>query len=78
MQLYAHWLKQALGEWVLGPAVPYVGRVRNYYLLDLLIKLEQAPEKIKFAKQHIRAATDKIHLTQSYSNVRVSIDVDPY
>jgi len=78
MQLYAHWLKQALGEWVLGPAVPYVGRVRNYYLLDLLVKLEQAPDKIKFAKQHIRAATDKIHLTQGYSNVRVSIDVDPY
>ncbi|MEL7219727.1 MAG: primosomal protein N' [Bacteroidota bacterium] len=78
MRLYAHWLKQQLGEWVLGPAVPYVGRVRNYYLVDLLIKIERNPQKIAFAKKHIRTATNQIHQTQGYSNVRVSIDVDPY
>ncbi len=78
MKLYAHWLKQQLGEWVLGPAVPHVGRVRNYYLLDVLIKLEMNPQKIKFAKKHIHAATEQIKQTQGYSNVRVSIDVDPY
>jgi primosomal protein N' (replication factor Y) len=78
MRLYAHWLKQQLGEWVLGPAVPYVGRVRNYYLVDVLIKVERNPQKIAFAKRHIRAATDQLQQTQGYSNVRVSIDVDPY
>ena len=78
MRLYAHWLKQELGEWVLGPAVPYVGRVRSYYLLDVLVKLERSPKKIKFAKHHIRAAMERLKQTQGYSNVRVSIDVDPY
>ena len=77
MRLYAHWLKQDLGEWVLGPAVPYVGRVRTYYLLDVLIKLDKDPQKIRFAKRHIRQATERIKQTQGFSNVRVSIDVDP-
>ena len=77
MRLYAHWLKQALGEWVLGPAVPYVGRVRTYYLLDVLIKIGRNPQKIKFAKHHIRQASDKLKQTQGFSNVRISIDVDP-
>jgi primosomal protein N' (replication factor Y) len=78
MRLYAHWLKQQLGEWVLGPAVPYVGRVRNFYLVDVLIKVERNPQKIAFVKRHIRAATDQLQQTQGYSNVRISIDVDPY
>ena len=77
MRLYAHWLKKELGEWVLGPAVPYVGRVRTYYLLDVLVKLERNPQKIKFAKHHIRKAAEQLKQTQGYSNVRVSIDVDP-
>lgn len=78
MKLYAHWLKQQLGEWVLGPAVPPVGRVRTYYLLDVLIKLERDPKKIQFAKRHIKAATDQLKQTQGFGGVRVSIDVDPY
>jgi len=78
MRLYAHWLKQELGEIVIGPAVPYIGRVRTYYLLDLMIKLERDPRKIKFAKKIIRHATQKLHITQGYSNVRVSVDVDSY
>ncbi len=78
MRLYAHWIKQQLGDSVIGPAVPYVGRVRSYYLLDLLIKLDRDAKRIKFAKAQIRKATEKLHLTQGYSNVRVSVDVDPF
>ncbi|MEM1216299.1 MAG: primosomal protein N' [Bacteroidota bacterium] len=78
MKLYAHWLKQQLGEKVLGPAVPYVGRVRNYYLLDVLIKLDRTPQEIQHAKRHIRAVTDQLKQTKGFSGVRVSIDVDPY
>lgn len=78
MRLYAHWLKQQLGESVLGPAVPYVGRVRNYYLLDVLIKIPHDPQRLRFVKAQIHASTAQLKQTQGYSNVRVSIDVDPY
>lgn len=78
MRLYAHWLKPILGEWMIGPAVPYVGRVRTYYLINLLFKLEPNPKKLKFAKDEIRKATERLHATQGYSGIRVSVDVDPY
>lgn len=78
MRLYAHWLKKQLGTSVIGPAVPSVGRVRNYYLIDVLIKLEHNPKAIKFAKAQIREANANLHLTQGFSSVRISVDVDPY
>jgi primosomal protein N' (replication factor Y) len=76
-KLYTHWLRQQLGEWVLGPAVPQVGRVRLQYLLDLLIKFERSPEKMAFVKKCIRTANDQLAQTQGFSGVRVVVDVDP-
>ncbi len=78
MRLYAHWLKQTLGEWMIGPAVPYIGRIRGYYLIDVLLKLERDNQKLKFAKDQIRQATTRLHTTEGYSGVRVNVDVDPY
>lgn len=78
MSLFSRHLKTALGDWVLGPAVPYVGRVRSLFLLDLLVKLERDTRKIQFAKTHIRDATDKLHAASGFSTIRVSVDVDPY
>lgn len=76
-KLYTYWLRQQLGEWVLGPAVPSVGRVRLQYLLDVLIKFDRAPEKMAFVKKCIRAANDQLAQTQGFSGVRVVVDVDP-
>ena len=70
-------LRQKLGEWVVGPAVPYVGRVRTYYLLDFLIKLQKDREKLQYAKSSILDAIDQLHQTSGFSGVRVNVDVDP-
>ncbi|MCB0638876.1 MAG: primosomal protein N', partial [Lewinella sp.] len=78
MRLYAHWLKGNLPDQVIGPAVPPVGRVRGYYLIDLLVKLPNHPPSLRQAKQFVAQATTDLHATQGYSNVRVSVDVDPY
>lgn len=77
-KLFAHWLRQELGDWVQGPAAPYVGRIRNYYLLNINIKIDKHPQKISHAKQVIRTATEQLHATEGFSGVRVSVDVDPY
>ncbi|MCB9049709.1 MAG: primosomal protein N' [Lewinellaceae bacterium] len=71
-------LKGKLGEWAMGPAVPHVGRVRGYYLLDFLIKLNRDAKKIRFAKEVVQEAIDKMQQTPGYSGVRVGVDVDPY
>ena len=76
-KLYAHLLKEKLGDRVLGPAVPYVGRVRSFYLLDIMIKLERDMQLINFAKSVILEATQEIHSKPGWSGVRVNVDVDP-
>jgi len=71
-------LKGRLGEWAIGPAVPYVGRVRGYYLLDFLIKLPRDAQKIRFAKEVVQQAIDTMQQKPGYGGVRVNVDVDPY
>ncbi len=79
MKLYAHWIKAKLGDWVLGPTVPQVGRIRGWFILDLLIKLDPKERaKLAFTKKVIRESTEALHQTKGYSGVRVVIDVDPY
>ncbi|MEZ5043471.1 MAG: primosomal protein N' [Saprospiraceae bacterium] len=76
-RLLAVLLKKRLGEWVVGPAVPYVARVRNYYLLDFLVKLNKDKKNLLFAKESILDAIIQLHQTTGFSGVRVNIDVDP-
>lgn len=76
-RLYDKVLKAKLGDWVIGPAIPYVSRVRTYYLMDFLIKLERDARKIKYAKEVVAAATDYLQQQNGLSGVRVNVDVDP-
>lgn len=70
-------LKQHLGEWVIGPATPYVARVRTYYLLDFWIKLDRQSKKIQFAKEVIKNASEITKSQSGYGSLRINIDVDP-
>ena len=49
-KVFSKILKKSLGSRVIGPAVPGIPRVRTYYLMDMLVKLERNSEKIAFAK----------------------------
>lgn len=77
-QWYATGLKQALGNRVMGPAAPSVPRVRNYYLLDILIKLERNQSLIAQTKALLLDAKAQLTQQTGWSNVRINIDVDPY
>lgn len=78
MRLFAHWLQKDLKENMIGPAVPPVGKVRGYYLLDILLKLPNQPAALQHAKKRLAETTANLQVTEGYSNVRVSVDVDPY
>ena len=77
-KVFASLLKKSLGTRVIGPAIPGIPRVRNYYLMDMLIKMERNSEKISSAKISILDAIQETQSQQGFSNVRINVNVDPY
>ena len=76
-RIYADYLRRRLGERVIGPAIPHVSRIRNYYLLDVMVKLERDAELIRYAKAVMREGADEVHGERGLSTVRINVDVDP-
>ena len=70
-------LRNKLGKRVLGPSIPSVGRVRGYFLLDILIKMEMNANVWAKAKATIWEATQVMQQGGGFSTVRVNVDVDP-
>lgn len=69
-------LKKNFGKRVLGPVTPYVGRVKNYFLRNVLIKLEKELP-VQKAKKLMTGALDKFKLEVDNRQLIISIDVDP-
>lgn len=76
-KLYATILKKHLGKRIVGPAIPNPGRVRNYYLMDIMIKIERDMEKINFTKSLLLEAIIDLKKHAGLSTIEVIIDVDP-
>jgi primosomal protein N' (replication factor Y) (superfamily II helicase) len=76
-RIFTQTLRQKLGDWVVGPAVPFVSRVRGQYLLDYLIKMDRDLRKAEYAKTSIEEATVAMQTAQGFSGIRVTVDVDP-
>jgi len=74
---YAKFLKEKLGTRVVGPAVPSIPRVRTYYLLDVLIKMERNTKDSQRIKQIVMEAGQVLKKKEGYSTVRVNVNVDP-
>lgn len=71
-------LKSKLGKRVLGPNVPLVSRVRNYYIRQILIKIDKSAVAIKEHKPFIQLTIDNLKATKAFHNPIVQVDVDPY
>jgi len=76
-RIYDQYIKGQLGSLVIGPAIPFVSRVRSYYLMDFLVKLPREARKIKSTKRHILEGIDHLQGKEGFSGVRVNVDVDP-
>ena len=71
-------LKQSIGKRVIGPESPYISRVRNKYLQQLLIKFERdniSPNKIK---DLLRKSFEELTSDKKFKVVEIIADVDPY
>jgi primosomal protein N' (replication factor Y) len=69
-------LRADLGKRVLGPEYPLVARIQNWYIKQILIKIERGPNVAPF-KDLIRKKIEVIRKIPDYRQVRVITDVDP-
>jgi primosomal protein N' (replication factor Y) len=68
--------KANIGQ-VLGPTIPFISKIRNYYLRDVLVKTNATTIDLHLFKQSIRDAITKLKTTKDLKSVIVNVDVDP-
>ncbi|HMI77778.1 MAG TPA: primosomal protein N', partial [Ferruginibacter sp.] len=69
-------LKQDLKEYIVGPAAPVVARIRNQYLMEILIKLPKEPGMSLRYKNAIRNHINLMTGEKNFKSVTVIADVD--
>lgn len=70
-------LQQDMKDFVVGPAAPMIGRVRNQYLMEIMLKLPKEHGKSQVYKQLIRNNINLLQTEKQYRAVHIIADVDP-
>ena len=73
---FANNMKKDFGPYLVGPAEPVVGRIRNQYLMELMLKLPKDGHTINFAKHVIQQQTAIVQNSQKWKSVVIIPDVD--
>ncbi|MDX2047055.1 MAG: primosomal protein N' [Chitinophagaceae bacterium] len=73
----ANALAKEFGKYIVGPAEPVVGRVRNLYLVELLLKLPKDSKLIDYAKHVILQQSAILQHDKKFRSVVMLPDVDP-
>ncbi|MCB0466107.1 MAG: primosomal protein N' [Aequorivita sp.] len=75
------WFGQALEiqfkENILGPEPPPIGRIKNKYIINLLVKIPKK-QSLEMTKKYIENVQRSFNSIKEFSSVRVNIDVDNY
>jgi primosomal protein N' (replication factor Y) len=72
-------LKLQLGKRrVLGPEEPLIGRIRNQYLRQILLKIERERVNLHAVKEIVHNSVSKLAGKKEYRKVDFVFDVDPY
>lgn len=69
-------LSPLFGDQLLGPAPPPVGRVRNFYLMEFLLKTSRGSTGVAAAKQAIKDKLNWLQAQAKFRRVYVVSDVD--
>jgi len=69
-------MKKDFGKWLVGPAEPIINRIRNQYLMELLLKLPRDGNIITLAKQVIQQQSAILHNNKKFRSVTIIADVD--
>ena len=63
---------------LVGPAAPIINRVRNMFLMEILIKLPQDAAHLKIQKKVINNHIDLLKAEKNFRSVIIISDVDPF
>lgn len=74
---YTNALKARYGNYLVGPAEPVISRIRNQYLMELLVKLPRDSRTILQCKNDMLDQVAILHHEKSFRSVTVVPDVDP-
>ncbi len=74
--LMAGWLRQGLGERVLGPDKPAVARVKTMCIRKIVLKLENGIDANQL-RQYLRQIQQRTMQDKRYATLQIYYDVDP-
>lgn len=62
---------------IMGPGEPMISKIRNQYLMTVLLKVTRGKSDLSQIKQHIQLSIDTLSKEKLFRNVRMVVDVDP-
>ena len=74
---FAKSLEIPYGKYMVGPAEPVVNRVRNLFLMELMLKLPRDSQMIAKCKQDLLKQSASLHADRRFAKVIIVPDVDP-
>ncbi|MBU8893233.1 MAG: primosomal protein N' [Bacteroidales bacterium] len=69
-------LRKVFGKRILGPEPPIIARVQNYYIKNIILKVERE-RSFQKAKQLLDEQITKLITQDNFKTIHISIDVDP-
>lgn len=69
--------KKLQGPKILGPGEPMISKIRNQYLMNILIKVQRGKTDLLHVKTTIVELIQSIAREKEFRNVRMVVDVDP-
>lgn len=77
-QVLAEWLRRDLSDIrILGPSEPSIGKIRNQFLMNILLKIPKGKTDLPKLKSTLVALTNQLLKEKEHRNTRIVIDVDP-
>ncbi len=62
---------------ILGPGEPAISKIRNQYLMNILLKIPRGKYDLAAIKKSITAFTTQLAIEKQFRSVRIMVDVDP-
>jgi len=62
---------------VLGPQAPVIERIQQYFIKEIMVKMERSKETMRI-KEEVRGAVSSISETEGLKSVIITPDMDPY
>ncbi|MBD3748815.1 MAG: primosomal protein N' [Sphingobacteriales bacterium] len=75
---FAAILKRQFGDMILGPQTPLIGRIRNYYIQTILIKIDWKNQSISKIKHLLKEQISDCELDKASKGIFIQVDIDPY